>query len=850
MQVETFHSKPLDMEIQLPPLTEPDYSGLPSLHINEQPAQLDYSTMFVIGIGAFGGAILRSLAGRIPVDKTGIRPVQLLGISLKGEPAPDYPLPEIVENLRDEEWIELPVSRTSTAFDWYKLPTQAWSRPDGRLAVFQNLAAAPSLWDVLQKYLEVNENSLKKDVWIVGASFDSSSGMLWDLAHLIQRISEHQKQPLFVGCLLALPNDKWATTHMVDSAAMLREVECRLRNNTSRKYEYVIGSDNPDLRGMAFRSDDDITSLVLCEPNNELYGEGASMDLINKTSLALYMFSQRPFWNGAIDVRSFLMAGKRTINAREELCVSAFGISAHEVPVSMLKQFGRWVLVDCLLFNRTQGIFANWQAQIEYSEGEIRQFLGRCQHPLLTLIATINTSFDYPPVMPSSADVDAVLAHHLWLHFEDYLKDEEMGIARCRAFLISLSEFFEGTNLQIDAIDVIRKVILDVSNEIFAWSSAARKIRETIQLRINHVETNLKQVVQDEFEQWIFRHESLDELRKFLLSDHELMKSLREYAHIIWIRRGGNLKLVLDALQPGWREDGKEYRFYSDTEQENLLDAVFNVVFAFTQEERYWPSKLSDPKNILPDNATALGKARPTLVYDDGKLPSGLGKTTRSVQVSGDQGWRDRIWFPPVLSPERLDIFPSSFGVLATLHQSIPLSTVPLIRKMQEKYLLSSNSAKTSHIFLTEQTVADWERNAFNKLTIRQRRDLNKLFRISYATLDLIEGNLPWVIFFVNVWGNECIVNQEGQTVIVSLTAAVPLWKSGGSNDHPLEILSEFLREPVDEKEYIKKSLSSQFKELPMVTDRQLDHISGWWQEDQKDMDWFIMANGIAQKRR
>ena len=215
--------------------------------------------------------------------------------------------------------------------------------------------------------------------------------MLWDLAHVIQRIAEHQKQPPFLGCFLALPNDKWAATHMAESAAMLRELECRLRNNTVRKYEYVAGADNPDLREKTLRSDDDISSLILCEPREELYGEDASADIVNKISLAIYTFSQQSFWSGPIDARSFLLGGKQTTHDREEVCVSTFGISAHIAPIPALKQLGRSFIAENLFFNRSKGILSNWQSQVDFSEDDISQFLANCKHPLLVLVDSILT---------------------------------------------------------------------------------------------------------------------------------------------------------------------------------------------------------------------------------------------------------------------------------------------------------------------------------------------------------------------------------------------------------------------------------------------------------------------------
>jgi hypothetical protein len=286
---------------------------------------------------------------------------------------------------------------------------------------------------------------------------------------------------------------------------------------------------------------------------------------------------------------------------------------------------------------------------------------------------------------------------------------------------------------------------------------------------------------------------------------------------------------------------------------DDLWNGIIKIVSAFTQDARYWPVQLTSPENVLPENVSALEKIKPTLNYDVGKMPKGLGEATLSVQASGDQGWRNKAWFPQVRGPHVLDVFSPNFGVLISLYQSIPPSTVPLIQKMQDKFLLGNHSAKSAFVFLPEQAGAELEKNAFNKLTFRQRKDLRdsgKPFRLSHHSLDLLEDHLQWVKLFINIWGNELIVDKENRTCITSTDQLTSLWDTDDKKKHPLNLLGEFLKVDIDKRVHIRQVLNAQLKNMPFVNDRQMAQISDWWQNEPSDLDWFIMANGFAKKEK
>ena len=180
----------------------PDYTQAPTrLSVKLPSFDGAFAPLAIVGIGAFGQAVVETLAAWLPPPAPGQpRVVTLRVIRAAGEAqALGWTLPETQSNLAPREHLELPHQRQGEL---------EWTRRAGLDVFMQDIRSEPSqLWNMLQAILS---RQPKTDFWVVASAFDPvGSGMIFDVAHLIHLVAQAQNKSPFIGWMLALPGTDW-----------------------------------------------------------------------------------------------------------------------------------------------------------------------------------------------------------------------------------------------------------------------------------------------------------------------------------------------------------------------------------------------------------------------------------------------------------------------------------------------------------------------------------------------------------------------------------------------------------------------------------------------------------------
>lgn len=845
---------------QIPGLGQPNYDALDELYFSNAGKPVsELTSLVIIGVGFFGSIVLKKYSAIMKAAGQPVAsPVRLINILLDGEPEPDYEIqdPEKVVNLQAaSEDLKIEVARTTNLFDWYKSEMN-WTRSVGRLAVFQGLNKQPThLWDILQKVLSRGNGEKPPSIWIVGTTFGPASGAVLDLAHLVRLISARQKYVPDINLLLALPGQGWGFTHIAESAAMLREIERLMRLDATRHYDaYAPQSDNPDLLEQIMRGDEDITALLLCEPDPELYGFPAAEKILSEMAEGLAVFSQKNCWEGDGGIQKFLRASKKSLNDNEEVCASAFGVSAHLVPLEELKKIVHSRLAKDILHDRNLGIIKTWNSDdVEITDDGVKAFLQSCEHPILEILGSVKNSFEFPQTWPATAQINIFLAEGLRKKFQNYIDQNPtmLGLATCSALLDGIFYYFERMAFPDTIVnnEQLLPVLENARMEIKAWLSGCKESRDFIDQQIRVTEQSWQSTLGSGVGQGFDFNTILKGLMAGLKKYDEkvsLSSKIREHVRAAWIRNDEKLELKLHILGPGWKDKAvttlPPARFSSIALWENVMA----VVAAMTQNEVLWPNSLMVvDANRLQKEIT--GGPRLTLKYDPGKFTADVIQSTLGIVASGDPIWLKQPWLDSASNPHSVKAFSGTAGFLMKLHQTIPLSSIPSVLRSHETYYRSRKVAQSLHVMRAEQIAAKLEEKAFSLMGLVDQKKM-PYQKLLHTTVDLLDS-FERVDLFVKAWGSGFIRKGKGKNEIcLSLSKNAPIW-SCKSGNHVFDALTEFVTMESEAFKKIKAELDSvDFGESPLDN---LKQIENWWSHlERKDFDWYILVTGILGKRR
>lgn len=833
----------------------PDYSSTPELHFREEETCLDMAPSLIIGLGSMGMAVLRSIAARIPAPLPGRKSFpRLLCITLQDEPEQDDELPPNDGDLPISiTRLDLEVARHRGTRPWYDPATQEWSRPDGRLALFQNLNLDHSpLWDTLQDLLQED----KPDVWLVGTTFGASSGMILDISHVIRLICKKQNFTPFLGLMLILPNQNWASSHQAESAATLREIGRWLRHNKPRFYEgYAPESDNYELREHTARGDEDANAVILCEPDPDLFGPQAAETLCKKTSLSLFTLLQTQCWkSNPADLRSFLGRERYTPRTRPDIFVTSFGISAQVIPMQALKQAVRARIARDVLVGRSNSVLRAWRdGEPATSAEEISTFLATCQNQkLIATVASIRSRMDVPTVWPSTEDASEVLIRQLISWLQRYLASGA-GLGKCASFLTALRSRL--TLLELPAL-VSSALLPPVDDGIYAleaWRRNLRDVSDWCNRQVFPADRAWHKTRTDPVEQNLLPANQPEKIANLLLSIPNIQKEINSYILPAWIGMNGHLALRLDILPPMWKEANVYHSFTpAEFQSDCLWKTILSVIAALSQDPRYWPSGFDSQDAKQPDQQDVEKTTALTLRYDRGLIPQEVVQYRRVLQVSMDQVWIEQEWLGRASNPIPVKALTPFIGILFRIYKQIPLATLEsgIISHGRDQYIAKRRCfASTIHIFSEEQMAAHCEDQAFASLSYKDRRNLRS-FELNADTVDLLKE--PRLVdALVRAWGNGYLRQRKNpDRTQLSISNQQPLWEEPALV-HPLDCLRSMIAKERTNQETIIQALKGHLEPDLNLISRQLASIVEWWKSpDTRDMDWFILAAGILRKRR
>jgi hypothetical protein len=835
----------------------PDYSRIESLTISETTSLQKFAPMLIIGVGAVGHAVLEKLAIWIEKDNvTGNRPVSLLAVELDHQGDLDYEIPDNQPNKLDgTEEMLLKVSTGVNIYPWYRIPENSPRyRPDGRLALFQTLNSETEnrqspLWNTLKNLLQDSH----PDIWIVGSTFDPASGLFFDLSHLVRIVSKEQNYVPFTGWMLALPGKEWAYSHQAEAAAFIRETIRLLRHNTIRTYEgYSPTAANYALWQTSMRGDEDASAIILCEPDNELYGQQAADNLITKLGLSLFTFSQAACWDAGVKLRENIRSGRYPSSNPEDMNVSAFGVSVQVVPEIEMKQFVRSRLTREILVERGWGVIQPWsEDQLEDDDAFTRTVLEQSHHPLLVALAGIHSRFDHPDHWPNFSNADWTFAEHLRLRMQHIL-DTTLpgnGLQNCASLLHGLSNLFQDLDAPFDILQPLQDVVENAQKELTRWQTWAKETRSTFEEKCKAAE----QLWHDNLKREVFiavQPSSAPDLihQKLTTEETDIRRRARQHVRMGWTRRQHRLELTLDINQVN--QENRWEQFRPDAQVKDAVwTAVCCVIHAVTQEPRYWPVSLTAEGSKLPDSQNVLKNAALTLAYHPGQAQQFQMQSHLVLQASGDVQWRSQKWFPSGENITDAHVFSPNFGILLRLTHRIPLCTIQALPRLNTQYVTSRVPADYLHIFRPEQIALAYERAALETVPYRERQSFIQR-RLTTATLDLFETQGA-VETFIGAWCAGIINYDQGTNAIAIRDRATLVWNSV-DNSHLMTALESFVKEKPDVIRRVSALLEKKIRKSGEKLDLEhINKIADWWKSSNpKDQEWYILVQGYTRRKQ
>jgi len=859
-----FSSSPRSPQ-RLPP-SAPDYDNLtPLIEIPPEP-QVALAPALIIGLGSFGEAVLRQLA--FTLRRYHVREnagVQLLALQLQSSDSNPNParhrLAELInaEALEPEEQLPLRLDRSATgSFSWYAHDDSAegLSRSDGRLAVRQDLHQAnPVLWAQIEKRMAEHGVS---DVWIVGSCTEpASTGIVFELSHLIRLITRQFSQEVFVGWMFALPHADREEMHFSETIAFLREW-ARLQAEERRLYDFNEASDNSALHLHESAGKDDANILFLAEPPAELRREanGYMPDLV---ATSLFSLLQKDVW---LDFKREVALTRRGLAGRAP--IGALSSRAHFVPMRELQQAVRTRLAYDLIFDDRNGMFPRGALLAEEIDpDEVCAFLHRTGHPFLQQIAA---DYQNNRVSKGRHTTPLDLEHLFKLHLRQGLQSlverpSPDNLRQCATFLAGLEEVIEGVedSLEEEALKALQNALQEAQDQIEDWSRWRRRGRRYFKDRQKQAEQAWEDASSSALWQPLLKGSAREHVYASLVEGNADVRTvMRDYVRWSWVVEKGQLRLALDTLFPDWSVQEKTSWRHRGGEDDDaftrLWQGLNHVIVALTRETKIWQQTRSEDIIIpvIPEEQEVLplrlrystGKMQQDITYWSGRNPQWL----KSVVRKGKQQSNSVSFLSG----------PTTLGLSLRCRFPIALSDLHLYQQELPRYIQSYTEPSHLHIFSPEQRALMLEQQALRRY--RPHPD-HPFWPLLPPHIILWLKDWERLQGFVGAWLGK-LVRFEAETRAWHLyslpgspSASNPWLSLAVSEDHPLAALAAFMalsqRSP-EESEWL--GLGRELLAHATHLER-YESLRDWMDEESslEDRHWYILIEGLvatAEKRR
>lgn len=821
----------------------PDYSSAPpALSLHAPRFDGAFAPLVIVGLGAFGQAVVETLAAWLPPPAPdGARAVTLRAIRVSGEPSVmHWDLPASRSKLLPTERLELGQRRQGD---------REWTRRDGYDALLQDVRTEPSqVWNMFQGILA---RQPKADFWVVASAFDPvGSGMIFDAAHLIHLVAKAQEHTPFVGWMLALPGDDWGDDEKPIAAATLREVSRLLRPGATRTVSYSPGSQNYLLHKHDAVDRDDAQVVCLCEPPRDADPRTAAAQLCYRMALTLLTLMQKDVWpqfqgNGP----------KPTTLTKGDTFVSALGAYAYHAPLPELQQLVRSQLARDILISREWGVVRPVRSiSIDPDEDGASTVLKSIQHDLFRAIAEAVFQRRRPQRWPDTIEAELTLASVLRVHLQGLVDPgvQGGGLPACYALLEGLDDFLTRSGLPDYRLASLQTIISLARSELDDWQKWLTAVREVPDNALRQAQEQWKAAQEEPgCKCTLSGEEPQTVLRGFSAPEHSVKKRLADYVRWAWIRQDTRLTLRLDVLYPGCDRERTDWRHAPDKQRfPSLWQQTLQIVTALTQETQDWPSFGLMKEDSTAESHTATGP-EPLLMLDyqvDDRSGPPLQKFM--VQASQNDDWRAKVWFPPGIQPAQVKLqeWPD-WGFLLEVHHLIPLTSVKRLADLRRRYAAARSQAATLHLFEFEQEAAHSEEAMLKDRSLpRQQRGTLDVTWLSPGTMELLQKPEP-ARSFVLAWLAGLVIPDLARSQYrvlrrLRMSAASEICRLEAS--HPLEALARWLERPATDQESLAAVVKAQ---LPIQDDQsqRWDDLHRLDARDQRNAEWILLVHSLSQ---
>lgn len=848
---------PSTSQVVLP--DEPEYPQ-PAEKLMEPEGLSDSTPLVIIGVGQFGRAVLEGLAPWIPVNSVSDhRQVTLLSLTVAGEPESIIELPNYGKNLlQKSERSELRFNHGKTYDNWYQLsPEDDWGRPDGRLVLYQSLSQRPSaIWDVLERLLRGGNNP---DVILVGCAMDSvSSGMIFDLAHLVTLVARGQNYTPTIGWIMATPNRDWGQENLAEAGACLRELSRLLSYKQPREYVYNPQSDNAELQRIMSRDGgiNDAKFVFLCTPPPDLFGVEAAEALVARIDYLLLsliaIFSNQTGRNEFLNkMDSAVIEANQNLGMK----VSLFSVFVVYSPLAQLKRIVRARLAQDILFDRQNGILKAWSSVDDVDLTQAKQVLLSSGHPFLAYLANF-TPYQRGHARPSVLDMETFFVRALRQKLEQITSaPDNTGFQQCAALLVSLRDYLTSlTGSLATDVEPLLPIIDSADVAMNGWLAilkpAREMVEETVKVTQKEWETSLNRpaafcVLQKEQSNGVYDRFIGKDLR-----GQDIRPEIKKCLMWAWLVRDGKIELCLD-VNPGKDRSPGNYRQtlpkdkLDANKRKNFLntlwDEINHLIAIKTEQSIFWPARLVGEGVRRPEDEYITGSLK---FFPD--CPFGTpGIKNFYYQTSADDLWKSEIW---TAEPKvHLNSPIPEIGILLQTQNLVPVNEIKSVQEINANYCNHRSDWKRLHIFRPEQIAAELESTARNGLDRRDQTKLNHVI-LSARTITAFQ-DFDRVELFVKAWLLQQIDPIPGEQGLQAKGKGLP----GFGGDHPLDALYNFvIREYTPEQKRIIAQWSLDLKnERDFLNSPKWIQIrNGFATSQLSDLDlaWYVLVKGIIER--
>lgn len=815
----------------------PDYTQAPT-RLSVKPPSFDgaFAPLAIVGIGAFGQAVVETLAAWLPPPAPGQpRAVTLRVIRAAGEAlALGWGLSETQSNLTRGEYLELPYPRQDE---------REWSRRAGLDVFMQDIRSEPSqLWNMLQAILS---RQPKTDFWVVASAFDPvGSGMIFDVAHLIHLVAKAQNKSPFIGWMLALPGTDWGYDEQPLAAAVLRDLTRLLQPNATRTVEYSPASQNRALHSHEARGQEDAKAVFLCEAPSDVNPQMAADHVIHRMALALLALTQAPVWTQ-------YCGNRMPTAAADAAAIDAFGVHAYYAAMPEMQRLVRSRLARDILVNREWGVVRSVRrAQIEADETSARELLKNAGHDLLNAIEKAVFQGQRPRQWPGTINAELALASALRVQLQSLLDPGARGghLLACYALLAGLDEILSRASLPEERLAPLQAIVAQAQKELDDWQ---KWLRSTLEATENSV--------YQASEQWQaaqtkpgYTGSLAEDVPESAYGQLSSTKStcrtrLSDYVRWAWIRQDATLTLRLDILYPGFEpKSPSDWRFAPDRQRfPALWQQTLQVVTALTQETQDWQAGLNAVRTASDGGVSSVQLPALMLSYLVGDKDALLYKFT--YQAGYDANWLNQQHFPESTGPARLPIQLPNWGFLLEIHHRIPLRSIECLPGLRRRYAAARSRAPTLHLFDLEQQAARIEETALSDRGLpRTQRPILETTWLSPKTLLTWQQKPDDVRDFVRAWLIGLVDPAAGRGPyrvfddplgnktheICQLTA-----------DHPLDALQQWGLRPENDQQKLKAAIRKAVQAQNDQRDERLTELERWDLSDTRNAEWLLLVH-------